>query len=183
MDRSRYVRYVKPLGVILLAILVSVFVLKQGANDLIKISDKYHDLAIIISLLAYALLGATVVPSEPLTLFLVALYGPVLTLLIATVGNTLAAMVEFVIGRSVGDLAEFERRKARLPFHLGQIPIQSPVFLLLARMLPGFGPKFVSLACGIYRVPLFTYTWTTVVSNLVGAALVVSGGYGLMKLL
>ncbi|MGE5248881.1 MAG: TVP38/TMEM64 family protein [Bacteroidota bacterium] len=183
MNLSRYGRYLRPLGIVLLAVLVSLFILKEGPPELLRISQRYHDLAIVVSLAVYALLGATLVPSEPLTLLLVTLYGPLLTLVLATVGNTLAALVEFLIGKNMGDLAEFERRKAQLPFRLGEIPIRSPVFLLLARMLPGFGPKFVSLACGVYGVPLSTYTWTTIVSNLIGAALVVSGGYGVMRLL
>ncbi len=111
------------------------------------------------------------------------LYRPIVTVLIATIGNTLAALLEFFIGGNIGDLAEFEKRQAKLPFHLGEIPLQSPLFLLLARMLPGFGPKFVSMTCGIYKVRLSTYTWTTLISNLIGAVMVVAGGYGLLKLL
>jgi len=49
--------------------------------------------------------------------------------------------------------------------------MNSPLFLLLARMLPGFGSKFVSVAGGAFKVPFITYLWTTVAANLVGAAL------------
>ena len=176
-------KYQRGLIIILFLGFVSWFVLKQNTNGLFSIIQKNQNLSIIISLGFFTLLGATIIPSEPLTLFLLKLYSPIMALLIAAVGNTLAALLEFFIGGNIGDLAEFEKRKAKLPFHLGEIPIQSPLFIMLARMLPGFGPKFVSLACGIDEVPLFTYTWATFVSNLIGAAMVVAGGYGLLKLL
>jgi uncharacterized membrane protein YdjX (TVP38/TMEM64 family) len=79
-------------------------------------------------------------------------------------------------------MTDFEKKKAKLPFSLGRLPVDSPVFLLLARMLPGFGTKFVSLAGGLYQVPMITYLWTTTVSNLIGAVFFVLGGYGLIKL-
>ena len=162
---------------------VSLFVLRHDTNGWLNIIQKRQKLSIFISLVSYALLGATLIPSEPLTLLLLKLYGPFLAVTVATGGNTLAAFLEFFIGGNIGDMAEFEKRKAKLPFRLGEIPIQSPIFLLLARMLPGFGSKFVSLACGMYQVPLFTYTWTTFVSNLIGAVMVVFGGAGLLRLL
>jgi uncharacterized membrane protein YdjX (TVP38/TMEM64 family) len=103
--------------------------------------------------------------------------------LLAVIGNTLAAFAELLIGGSIGDISNFEQKKEKLPFHLEKLPINSPIFLLLARMLPGFGPKFVSLASGIFHVPLFTYLWTTLAANIVGAIFVVFGGYGLISLI
>ncbi|MEN6436747.1 MAG: hypothetical protein ABFD58_13125 [Anaerolineaceae bacterium] len=50
-------------------------------------------------------------------------------------------------------------------------------------MLPGFGPKFVSVVSGVYQVPMGTYLWTTVVANLLGAATIVLGGTGLLALI
>ncbi len=183
MNLSNYRKYLKPLIIILLAGLIFLYMFRQDTSEFFQFIEKHKNLSVIIILIAYTLLGATVIPSEPLTVFLITLYGPILAVLVATAGNTLAALLEFFIGGNLGDLADFEKRKAKLPFRLGEMPIHSPMFLLLARMLPGFGPKFVSLSCGMYKVRLSTYTWTTVVSNLLGAILVVSGGYGLLKLL
>ncbi len=182
MKPSHDHNYLRGLLIILLVGLVSLFLLRQDTSGLVSIIQKYQNVGLVISLSLYTLLGATFIPSEPLTLLLIKLYGPLVAMTVATIGNTFAAFVEFFIGGNIGDLAEFEKRKARLPFHLGEIPIQSPVFLLLARMLPGFGSKFVSLACGVYKIPLPTYAWTTFVSNLIGAAMVVVGAIGLLKL-
>jgi uncharacterized membrane protein YdjX (TVP38/TMEM64 family) len=101
---------------------------------------------------------------------------------LAAVGNTLASIVEFYVGRSIGDLGNFEKQREKLPFHLGRLPVNSPVFLIFARMLTSYGSKFVSIAAGVYQVPFSTYLWTTMVSNLMGAVVAVAGGYGLLKL-
>jgi uncharacterized membrane protein YdjX (TVP38/TMEM64 family) len=144
--------------------------------------EKYKIFGLVACLFAYVLLSVTPIPSEPVTVLVLAWKGPMAAIILATLGNTLAAMMEFYIGQGLGDMTDFEKKKEKLPFNLGRLPIDSPVFLLLARMLPGFGPKFVSLAGGLYQVPMITYLWTTIVSNLIGAVFFVLGGYGLIKL-
>jgi uncharacterized membrane protein YdjX (TVP38/TMEM64 family) len=143
---------------------------------------QYEFYGAVICVFVYALLGPTPIPSEPLTLLILAWQGPVAAVLAATLGNTLAAFMEFFIGVSLGDLADFEKRKQALPFGLGRLPIDSPVFLLFARMLPGYSSKIVSVAAGVYRVPIGTYLWTSMASNLFGASIVTLGGMGLIKL-
>lgn len=178
-------KYRRSLVILLFVALVTVSLLLLRSNTSVLLNNiqKHKNLGIVISVSLYALLGATVIPSEPLTLFLITLYGPVPTVLIATVGNTLAALVEYFVGGNIGDVADFEKRKAKLPFHLGGLPVQSPLFIMLVRMLPGLGPKFAGLACGIYKVPLSTYIWATFIFNLIGMAVFITGGYGLIKLL
>ena len=41
-----------------------------------------------------------------------------------------------------------------MPFGLGKFPVDSPSFLIGARVIPGYGSKFVSLISGFYRVLL-----------------------------
>lgn len=183
MKPSHDHKYLRGLLIILLVGFVPLFMLRQDTNGLLSIIQNHRNLSIVISLSLHTLIGATLIPSEPLTLFLIKLYGPFLAMTVAAIENTFAAFLEFFIGGNIGDLAEFVKRKARLPFYLDGLPVQSPLFILLARMLPGVGSKFVSRACGIYRVPLSTYAWTTFVSNSIGAVMVAAGGYGLLKLL
>jgi uncharacterized membrane protein YdjX (TVP38/TMEM64 family) len=149
-------------------------------NDFLQMNE---GTGIFICLAVYLLLGVTLIPSEPVTLMVLAWKGPYIALLLAVIGNTLAAIVEMLIAGKIGDLSDFEKKKENLPFHLGKLPMNSPVFLLLARMLPGFGPKFVSVASGVFHVPIFTYLWTTLTANIIGAVLVVFGGYGLINLI
>lgn len=137
---------------------------------------------VILSVLLYALMGATVIPSEPFTLLVTSLFGPLVALLVASVGNLLAALVEFLIGGKVSEVANFEEKKEKLPFGLGKLKVDSPLFLILARMLPGYGPKFVSVIAGMYKVPFWRYCWTTAVSTLIGAAAVAYASFGLINI-
>lgn len=132
------------------------------------------------AVLLYALLGASPIPSEPLTVLITTIAGPLTATLVATLGNTLAALLEYTVGWRLGEVANFEQQRQRLPLGLGRFPVDSVWFLLLARSLPGIGPKFVSLSAGAYRVKLGRYIWTSLLSNLWGAAFFAFGGYGLL---
>jgi uncharacterized membrane protein YdjX (TVP38/TMEM64 family) len=88
--------------------------------------------------------------------------------------------MDYYIGGSINVLTDLEKKKEKLPFHLGRLPYNSPKFLLFARMLPGFGAKFTGIASGMFKVPLITYLWTTLAVNLLGSALLAFGGFGLM---
>lgn len=145
--------------------------------------NQHEKLGFVACICAYVLLGVTVVPSDPITLLVIAWKGPAAAISLAVIGNTLASFVEYIIGRNIGDLADFEKQKEKLPFHLGRLPVGSPVFLVFARLLTSYGSKVVSIAAGMYQVPLFTYLWTTLVTNLIGAVVIVFGGYGLIKLI
>lgn len=139
-------------------------------------------LGVFLVMLIYAGLGATPVPSEPVTVFLTGLNGPVWTIFCVTIGNTIASFVEYFIGRQIGDFSDFEKKKESLPFHLNKMPVESIPFQLLGRIIPAVGAKFVGVSSGIYGVNLFTYFWTTVVSNMLGAMLIVFGSLGILKL-
>ncbi len=94
----------------------------------------------------------------------------------------LAAMVEYYIGLHVGTATDFEKNRQKLPFGLGKFPVESPIFLILGRMLPGAGPKLVSLLAGVYHVPLFKFIWTALIPTAIGAAIFAFGGFGIFKL-
>jgi len=145
--------------------------------------EKYEQFGFIVCLFAYVVLGISILPAEPVTLLALAWKGPLVAILLSTFGNTLAAVVDFYVGRSVGDFADFEKMKAKLPFHLGRLPMNSPITLIVVRFLPGYGSKFIGVAGGVYHVPMLTYIWTALVANLIGAIVIVSGGYGLIHLL
>jgi uncharacterized membrane protein YdjX (TVP38/TMEM64 family) len=134
---------------------------------------------IAAAILVYAILGATLVPSEPLTVLIGAIFGPLVATLVATLGNLLAALVEYYIGRRLRDASRFADRLHKLPFGLGKLPVQSPIFLIFGRMVPGAGPKLVSVLGGLYHVPMGRYIWTTIIPTAIGAAIFAFGGWGL----
>ncbi|MEA4910219.1 MAG: VTT domain-containing protein [Anaerolineaceae bacterium] len=167
---------------VLLIILIVIISLSQDMEQIkgFILSSGWAGLGVAVGL--YALLGASPIPSEPLTVFISTIFGPFTATLIAGFGNLLAALVEFFIGGRISDVTSFDKYRQKLPLGLGKLPVDSPIFLIVARMLPGYGPKFVSVVSGIYRVPMWRYIWTTLISTLLGAALFAYGGFGLIHM-
>jgi uncharacterized membrane protein YdjX (TVP38/TMEM64 family) len=140
-------------------------------------------LGILVSVIIFGFLGATPIPSEPLTILLSTIYGPFWAMIATSIGNLLSALVEYTIGHGLGSVTNFEEWKRKLPFGLGKFPVDSPIFLIGARMIPGYGSKFVSLVAGFYRVQIWRYIWTTFLATFWGAALTAYGGYHLVRLI
>jgi uncharacterized membrane protein YdjX (TVP38/TMEM64 family) len=137
---------------------------------------------LVISVFVYAALGTTFIPSEPLTLLLGAMFGPWVAMFTSWIGNTLAAIVEYYIGRRLGSAANFIEKKEKLPFGLGKLPVDSAWFLIGGRAIPLYGAKAISVVAGVYHVPLYRYIWTTAVTILLGSLMFAFGGFGLGKL-
>lgn len=167
---------------VLVIILIVILILSRNLDSIREFLLRSGQIGLVISVGLYGLLGASPIPSEPLTVLLSALYGPLNITIVATLGNLLSALVEYYIGRKIGDVSDFQKRRQKLPFGLGKIPADSVVFLIVARFLPGYGAKFISVFSGICHVGLWRYTWTTVLSTLIGAAIVAYGGFGILNL-
>ena len=166
----------------LLIIIVAVIVVSKEMDTVRAFILGSGWVGVVVSVLIYALLGISPIPSEPVTVLISTIYGPFQATLVAGVGNLLAAVVEYYIGIGIGDVASFEKQRARLPFGLGRFPVDSPIFLIAVRSLPGYGPKFISVLAGIYRVPMYRYLWTAAIPTLVGAAIFAYGGFGLISM-
>jgi uncharacterized membrane protein YdjX (TVP38/TMEM64 family) len=140
-------------------------------------------IGLLVSIPVYTSLGATVIPSEPLTLLVAGLYGPLVAAVIASIGNLGAAMLEYYLGTRLGSAAGYLERKQRLPFGLHRLPVNSPIFLIFGRMLPGYGAKLIGLLSGACRVPFGLYLWTSAIQTILGAATFAYGGWGVVELL
>ncbi len=168
---------------VLIVILIVILLLSRNLDGIRQFLLNSGQIGLVISVLLYGLLGASPIPSEPLTVLLTALYGPFNTTIVATLGNLLSALVEYYIGRRIGYVSDFVNQRHKLPLGMGKFPVNSVIFLFIGRFLPGYGAKFVSVISGIYHVKLWRYTWTTVLSTLIGAAIVAYGGFGILELI
>ena len=166
----------------LVILFVAVRYFSTEINQVKNMLNQAGPYAFVVTVIIYGILGASPVPSEPLTALLSGLFHPWQAMLVATLGNSLAAFVEYFLGTHLGNLANFEEKRQKLPFNLGKFPVDSPIFLVFGRMIPAVGPKVISLTSGIYKVPLWRYLWTTIVTNLAGAALIAYGAAGVIKL-
>lgn len=148
--------------------------LNYSMSDVQRYIKQYPSRTILISLGVYVSFGLTFLPSIPLTLFIAVLIGPIQAIIVATVGNTIAALLEYQVGKTIGDVFDFEKIKSKLPFGLSKLPIKSPYFLLAARTIPA-GTRGFSVVCGAYHVPLLSYTWTTFTMYLISSVILVYG--------
>ncbi|HEX7974066.1 MAG TPA: VTT domain-containing protein [Anaerolineales bacterium] len=173
---------IKALLATLLVVLVLILFVSREMQQVRSFIRESGWLGLLVSVGLYGLLGASPIPSEPLTVLISTIFGPFTAMLVAAFGNLFAALIEFYIGMKIGDVASFHKKKENLPLGIGKLPVNSPTFLIFARMLPGYGPKFVSILGGVYRVPLWRYIWTTLISTLIGAAIFAYGGSKLLNL-
>ncbi len=138
---------------------------------------------LLLAIPIYVLMGATLAPSEPLTLLIVSIFGPLIATLVAGVGNVLASLLEYFLGARIANVTDFLSRKEKLPWGLGKLPLTSPLLLIFGRMIPGYGAKLISILSGVYRVPVGLFLWTTALQTFLGAAVTAFGGYGLLNLI
>jgi uncharacterized membrane protein YdjX (TVP38/TMEM64 family) len=136
----------------------------------------------IFSVLLMGVLSATPVPTDSIVILNGAIFGPFIGVLVSWLGNNLATIVEYFIGKGLSEVTDFEKTKASLPFGLNRFPANSIWFLFFGRFIPQFGGKVVSLTGGFYHVPLPRYLWTAFLSNLLGSILLAYGGYSLLHL-
>lgn len=134
----------------------------------------------LLSILLMGILSATPIPTDPIVIFNGAIFGPVIGVLVSWMGNNLAAIIEYFIGKGIGQIADFDKQRKRLPFGLDKFPADSAMFLIFGRFIPQFGGKVVSITGGVYHVPFWRYLWTAVVSNLFGSVLLAVGGYEIL---
>lgn len=136
----------------------------------------------VVAILLYGLLSLTPIPSDPITLMCGALYGLEMGILISWIGNTLAALVEYVVFKDVSVLTNFSAKKTKLPKWLKRFPVHSVWFLIGGRFFPGFGGKVVSVMAGMYNVSVLKFLWTTALANLAGSITMAATGWGLIQL-
>ena len=170
---------------VIVTFLVPIFLIVYFAKDFEgfeKIILSTGVLAPLISIAVMGLLSATPIPTDPIVILNGALFGPIIGILVSWMGNNLAAIIEYYLGRGIGKITDFDKKRKSLPFGLGKFPADSIWFLFFGRFIPQFGGKLVSLVAGLNHVSMSRYIWTSFLSNLFGSVLLAYGGYTLLFL-
>lgn len=170
------------LVLILLVVIVVTIVFRTHLREIDRSLMQIGWLGPIALIGLYGLLCLTPIPTDPITLLVGALYGPLLGLLISWFGNTFASLVEYYVSHHIGNLTRFDVLKQKLPWGLAKVPVNSIWFLTFGRMVPGYGGKLVSVLGGLYHVPFRRYLWTTLITNFFGSVLWVIAGHFLARL-
>jgi uncharacterized membrane protein YdjX (TVP38/TMEM64 family) len=136
----------------------------------------------ILTIIILTILGPTPIATDPIVVLMGVTYGGLIGTIIGAIGNTLAMFVEYYFGYKLAEIFDYEKSKEKLPKFIQKFPVDSWVFLLLGRMIPGYGSKVISLIAGAEKVNLKTYLWTSIVSGIFGAAILSYSGTELIKL-
>ena len=177
------VKKIRNILIVVLSFAIPILLIVFFAKDFKHIESFISSTGIagpIISILLMGLLSATPIPTDPIVILNGALFGPAIGILVSWMGNNIAAVIEYFIGRGISTVADFEKQKHNLPFGLGKFPANSPWFLICGRFIPQFGGKLVSIAGGVYHVKFSRYLWTALLSNLLGSILLAYGGHFLL---
>lgn len=168
------------------SIFVIIFVLYITFRETDKITNFLLNTGIfapILTIIVLALLGPTPIATDPIVMLMGVTYGPLWGAVIGTIGNTLAMFIEYFFGYKLAEIFEYKKGKEKLPKYIQKFPIDSWVFLILGRMIPGYGSKVISLIAGAEKVNLKTYLWTSLVSGIFGAIVLSYGGVEILKFL
>ena len=163
------------LGSTVIFCIILIFIPSQVLVPIKRMVVNSGSFGILICISLLGILGISPIPSEPITVFITGIFGPFLAMIITWLGNLFSALLEYGIGINMREITDFEKIRQNLPFNLSALPIDSPLFLIAGRMVPGVGPKVVSLVSGIYRVPIRRYIWTTMLANIFGAFAIAFG--------
>ncbi|MFZ3152089.1 MAG: hypothetical protein WA116_10480 [Anaerolineaceae bacterium] len=134
---------------------------------------------ILISLAVYLVLGITVIPCIPLTIFLAYTLDPLTAILVNGTGMTLSSIVEYYTGKTINNMVDLNKLRSKMPQKFRNMPLEGPVFQLVGRLIL---PKPLGLISGAVHVPLKTYLWTSFVVNTIGGVIVSYGGLGVINL-
>ncbi len=167
----------------LVVIIISLYFLVKNTRDVEVIVRNAGVFGPLVVLLIYAVVALTPIPSDPITVINIALFGPVLGFFISWMGNNIGALMEYYFGAHLSKTTNFKDYKEKLPFGLNKLPVNSPWFLIGGRLIPGYGGKVISIIAGMYRVSVTTFFWTTALTNFLGAILLGFGGYGIINII
>lgn len=167
----------------ILILIIVIYFLSKHTHFIKKILIKSGPWAPIVALILYPLFALTPIPNDSITVIVGVTYGPLIGVIIAWIGNTIAAMFEYYLGSKFSKVIDFENERKKMPFGLGKMPVNSPLFLFVGRMIPGYGTTITSILAAAYKVPLKRYLWISALTNLLGSILVAYGGFELVKLI
>jgi len=183
LKRGYFSNWHKTVRVLFIAVYLIVIILILFSFDISQIQavlEHHQKLAFIIGFLAIFVSAVAFIPTTPVTISVALLLGPFQAALITGLGTTVSSLVQYQLGRQVGDVLNFAERKSRLPLKLGKLPVDSPLFLFVVRFLP-IGPIGLNFLCGACQISLLLFLWTALATNLVASAILAYGVEGVTR--
>jgi len=180
MKHKMFISWLSKIFNILFIIAVfALLILKR--SEITNLIHQSGELAPYISTILLAVLGPTPIATDPILILISISYGPLVGVIVGTIGNTLAMFFEYFVGYRLYKEYKPKLPKNKITRWFYSLPIESPWFLLLGRMIPGYGTKVISLIAGSYKINLKLYLWTSFLSALFGAIITSYGGFSIVE--
>jgi uncharacterized membrane protein YdjX (TVP38/TMEM64 family) len=170
-------------GVSILLLVYVLYLTFRETEQITKFLLSAGSLTPLLTIIFLGLLGPTPIATDPIVMLMGVTYGAFWGMIIGAIGNTLAMFIEYYFGYKLAVYFDYDKGKDKLPKFIRKFPIDSWIFLIFGRMIPGYGSKIISLIAGAEKVNLKTYLWTSVLSGIFGAALLSYSGVEILKLL
>jgi uncharacterized membrane protein YdjX (TVP38/TMEM64 family) len=125
-DSAKNVRNII-IGALTLAVPIALIII--FSRDLLNIERHIPKTGIagpLFSILLMGILSATPIPTDPIVILNGAIFGPWIGVLVSWMGNNLASVLEYFIGKGLGQITDFEKIKKGLPFGPSWTP-NSPI--------------------------------------------------------
>lgn len=88
------------------------------------------------------------------------IFGPVWGSVVNAIGLVLAALLGYWINRHASHLLDLDDALKKLPSWVKRFPVASPMFLLVVRVIPGFGGTVATATAATFKVPVWVHVWT-----------------------
>lgn len=164
-----------------LAIATVVYLLSKHSEIIKILLFKSGVFGPALALVLYPIFATTPLTTDPITLVVAVIYGPLVGFILSMVGNGMAAVVEYYMGMHIGKMTNYDEVRHKLPFGLGKLPVNSVGFLIFGRLIPLYGSKVLSIVAGMHHVSMRRYIWTSIVTNIPGSLILSYGGFHLVR--
>lgn len=133
----------------------------------------------LVTVPIHIVVSLTPFPSDVITIANGAVYGFLLGAVLSWVGWWLAALIEFTIGRRLGDETNLAAQRDKMPAWIRRFPVDHPVFLIFGRQIPGAGGHITTLLPGALGVSYRRFLWCSALGIIPGAVTLAAFGAGI----
>jgi uncharacterized membrane protein YdjX (TVP38/TMEM64 family) len=180
--------------VLLIVLLVSVyhFILKDELTferlnsykaGIRQFIDGHYILSVSCFIVIYIIVASLSLPGLPLLTMLAAFaYGVIEAVFYVVIGATIGATIAFLLSRYLIGFWVQQRLKNKLKEFNTRLAEEGSYYLLGLRFVPVVPFTWLNLACGLIKLPVFTFIWTTVLGIIPGTLVAAFAGAQLGKL-
>lgn len=142
--------------------------------------DRLGGSAPLLTVPLHAIVTVSPLPSDGLCVANGMIYGFWWGAVLSWLGWWLAGIASFTLGARARQELALTEYGDRLPSWLRRLPISHPLYLILARQIPGIGGDATTFVPGLVGVPFTRHLWCSAIAIVPGSLLMSAIGAGIM---